>query len=244
MMSWFISVFLQMCRVPDHQPGCPILLARNQVTRHPLKKDCTCGRGDGERNDAPTWKWMDDIATWSAGDQHHWYQCGYLVCEANTFSMWHLSSTGHFLSFVDVMRHLRWTNDFAPHVGDMLEWATCFQSVQTVLRATVGLFYLQRVFGMMFELSTDRVDDVQWKGAQNGRISERAGQSSSSSSCRSHATTFLVLLTVADVLRMIIVQQLQVMSDDFPKKCFPLLRNWTPGLLHRSAFLRHGKLQD
>ena len=31
---------------------------------------------------------------------------------------------GRFLSFVDVMRHLRWTNDFAPHVGDMLEWAT------------------------------------------------------------------------------------------------------------------------
>lgn len=30
-----------MCRVPDHQPGCPILLARNQVTRHPHKKDCT-----------------------------------------------------------------------------------------------------------------------------------------------------------------------------------------------------------
>ena len=23
-----------------------------------------------------------------------------------------------------MMRHLRWTNDFAPHVGDMLEWAT------------------------------------------------------------------------------------------------------------------------
>lgn len=150
------------------------------------------GRGDGERNDAPIWKWMDDIATWSAGDQHHWYQCGYIVCEATIFSMWHLSSTGHFLSFVDVMRHLRWTNDFAPHVGDMLEWATCFQSVQTVVRVTVGLWInFQRIFGMLFELSTDRVEDVQWNGAQNGRISERAGQSSSSSSCRSHATTFL-----------------------------------------------------
>lgn len=163
----------------------------------------------------------------------------YIVCEATTFSMWHLSSTGHFLSFVDVMRHLRWTNDFAPHVGDMLEWATCFQSVQTVVRATVGLCWnFQRIFGMLFELSTDRVEDVQWNGAQNV-----ADQSSSSSSCRSHATTFLVLVTVADVLRMIIVlASSHVRSDDF-RKCFPLLRNWTPGLLHRSV-LRHGKLQD
>lgn len=215
--------------------------SRNQVTRHPRKKDCTCGRGDGERNDAPTWKWMDDIATWSAGDQHHWYQCGYIVCEATTFSMWHLSSTGHFLSFVDVMRHLRWTNDFAPHVGDMLEWATCFQSVQTVVRVTVGLWInFQRIFGMMFELSTDRVEDVQWNGAQKNV----ADQSSSSSSCRSHATTFLFshycCRCPQDDHRP--TASSHVMSDDFPKKCFPRLRNWTPSPF--SAFLRHGKLQD
>ena len=79
-MIWSHDLMIHQCFLADVLGSRPSTRvpnsARNQVTRHPHKKDCTCGRGDGERNDAPTWKWMDDIATWNAGDQHHWYQCG------------------------------------------------------------------------------------------------------------------------------------------------------------------------
>ncbi|CAL1138231.1 unnamed protein product [Cladocopium goreaui] len=52
---------------------------------------------------------------------------------------------GRFLSFVDVMRHLRWTNDFAPHVGDMLEWAWQIPGLELGLRVSNCAFASREV---------------------------------------------------------------------------------------------------
>ncbi|CAJ1455316.1 unnamed protein product [Effrenium voratum] len=42
---------------------------------------------------------------------------------------------GTFLSLVEVMRQLRWTADFAPHVGDMLEWVWQTPGLELGIRA-------------------------------------------------------------------------------------------------------------
>eukprot|EP00435_Cladocopium_sp_Y103_P034310 s1392_g8.t2 len=47
-----------------------------------------------------------------------------------------LGANRRFLSFVDVMRHLHWTGDFAPHVGDMLEWAWQIPGLELGLRVS------------------------------------------------------------------------------------------------------------
>ncbi|CAK8999574.1 unnamed protein product [Durusdinium trenchii] len=47
---------------------------------------------------------------------------------------------GRFLSFVDVIRQLRWTAEFAPHVGEMLEWAWQTPGLELGIRLSSASF--------------------------------------------------------------------------------------------------------